>query len=83
MNRPRTDPDWFERLFGLPEGTYEDVKTHFKLDGTELVCTSSGKSFGAGTFTHCTIQQLLNGAQAPAAPSASQTTAIQVLVVRL
>lgn len=50
--------DWYERLFGVQEGTYDEVKSHFKLDGARLICTCSGKSFGVGAFHHSTVEQL-------------------------
>lgn len=65
--------DWFERLFGIPEGTYSDVKRQFVLEGAQLVCKCTGKKYGVGRFNHATVAQLRHQQQAIVPSDAPQS----------
>lgn len=42
--------DWFEKLVGFPERSYEQTRQSLFVDGHNLVSRVNGRSFGIGTF---------------------------------
>jgi hypothetical protein len=51
-------PDWFERLTGFRETTYEVTRDRLFVDDTELVSTSNGSRWGVGVLTLPTLAEL-------------------------
>lgn len=82
MFATQCDVDWFERLFGVLEGSYDDVKAQFTLHGTQLVCKPSGKAFGIGRFTHTTVEQLRRSTRADTSPQNQIDDATDASVAR-
>lgn len=42
--------DWFERLTGFPETSYEDTRRRLAVQGQELVSLADGRRWGVGTL---------------------------------
>ena len=40
--------DWFERLTGFRETSYDDTRAKLKVDGSRLQSLINGKSYGIG-----------------------------------
>ena len=55
--------DWFERLTGFREGTYEETQAKLKVDGRQIRSLVNGKSYGIGEFKLVSLQTLRERAQ--------------------
>jgi len=55
--------DWFERLTGFREGTYQETQAKLKVDGRQIRSLVNGKSYGIGEFKLVTLQTLRDRAQ--------------------
>ncbi len=55
--------DWFERLTGFREGTYEETQAKLKVDGRQIRSLVNGKSYGIGEFKLAPLQTLRERAQ--------------------
>ncbi len=49
---------WFEMLFGFPEGSYDETRARFVVEGSTLRSLANGRAFSAGTFTTPTLGSL-------------------------
>jgi hypothetical protein len=49
---------WFEMLFGFHEGSYEETRSRFSLEGDMLRSAVNGRAFSVGTFTTPTLASL-------------------------
>jgi hypothetical protein len=50
--------DWFARLTGFPETTYEKTRRLLEVDGSNLRSLVNGRSYGIGEFTVVSLQSL-------------------------
>jgi hypothetical protein len=50
--------DWFERLTGFREKSYDDTRTKLKVEGSRLLSVINGKSFGIGELELVPLQAL-------------------------
>jgi hypothetical protein len=50
--------DWFERLTGFREHSYEDTKAHLRVEGQQLHSLKNGHSYGIGTLELVSLQDL-------------------------
>ena len=50
--------DWFERLMGFAETTYEDTQSLLELQGQDLVSLVNGRRCGVGAFEFVSLQSL-------------------------
>jgi hypothetical protein len=50
--------DWFERLTGFREGTYEYTRSQLELDGCELRSRVNGRSYGIGELELVSLREL-------------------------
>ena len=50
--------DWFERLTGFREGTYEETQAKLKVDGRQIRSLVNGKSYGIGEFGLAPLETL-------------------------
>jgi hypothetical protein len=50
--------DWFERLTGFGEGTYEETQAKLKVDGRQIRSLVNSKSYGIGEFNLVPLQTL-------------------------
>jgi len=55
--------DWFDRLTGFREGTYEETQAKLKVDGRQIRSLVNGKSYGIGEFKLVPLQTLRERAQ--------------------
>ena len=55
--------DWFERLTGFRERTYEETEAKLAVDGRQLRSLVNGKSYGIGDFELVSLQTLRERAQ--------------------
>jgi hypothetical protein len=62
--------DWFAKLTGFKESSYDDTKQRLVVDGNRLRSTVNGQSYGFGILETPTLAQLRSGA-ALAAPRVS------------
>lgn len=53
---PMNTSDWFERITGFPETSYEDTRQRLRVDGRWLICGE--RSYGVGTLELLTLQTL-------------------------
>ncbi|MCX4246152.1 hypothetical protein [Paraliomyxa miuraensis] len=49
---------WFPQLFGFREGSYEDTRGQFVVEGTTLRSLANGRTFEIGTFATPTLASL-------------------------
>src|ERR1035437_11071272 len=50
--------DWFEKLTGFCETSYDDTKTKLEVDGSRLQSMVNGKSYGIGELELVSLQAL-------------------------
>ena len=50
--------DWFERLTGFREKSYEETRRHLEVDGRQLRSRVNGKSYGIGELELVSLQAL-------------------------
>jgi hypothetical protein len=50
--------DWFERLMGFRETTYDDTRAKLKIEGSQLQSLINGKSYGVGELELVPLQTL-------------------------
>jgi hypothetical protein len=50
--------DWFERLTGFREISYEDTRSKLAVDGRRLVSLANGASYAVGAFEMASLQTL-------------------------
>lgn len=50
--------DWFERLTGFPETSYEDTRSKLAVEGSQLRSIVNGQSYGIGELTLPSLQSL-------------------------
>ncbi|CAK9034946.1 unnamed protein product [Durusdinium trenchii] len=50
--------EWFEEVFGVPEGKYREMRDDFEAAAGLLICKSTGKMFQAGTLRTPTLAEL-------------------------
>lgn len=50
--------EWFEEVFGVPEGKYKEMRDDFEAAAGLLICKSTGKMFQAGTLRTPTLSEL-------------------------
>ena len=55
--------DWFERLTGFQEGSYEETRSKLKVDGDRLLSLANGRSYGVGGFELASLQTLRDRAK--------------------
>jgi hypothetical protein len=55
--------DWFERLTGFREGSYEETQAKLTLDGSQLRSLVNNKSYGIGDFELVSLQTLRDRAK--------------------
>ena len=49
--------DWFERLTGFREGSYEATRAKLKVEGRQLHSLVNGKSYGVGEFELASLRR--------------------------
>lgn len=49
---------WFEQLFGFAEGSWEETRARFALDGEHLTSRVNGRRFAVGRFTTPSLASL-------------------------
>jgi hypothetical protein len=50
--------DWFERLTGFPEVSYNDTRARLNVEGTNLRSLANGKSYGIGELEFVSLEDL-------------------------
>jgi hypothetical protein len=55
--------DWFERLTGFREGSYDATRAKLRVDGGRLYSLASGSSYGVGGFELASLQTLRDRAK--------------------
>src|SRR5262249_10178571 len=50
--------DWFEKLTGFREVSYDDTRTKIKIEGRRLQSLINGKSYGIGELELVSLQDL-------------------------
>jgi len=50
--------DWFERLMGFRETSYDDTRARLKVEGSRLQSLVNGKSYGVGELELVSLQRL-------------------------
>lgn len=50
--------DWFERLTGFPEGSYQETRSKLVVEGSQLRSLVNGKSYGIGELQLPSLQSL-------------------------
>ncbi len=61
------DSDWFERLFGFPEESRDEVRRQLVVEGTALHSRAKGASYGIGTLETPSLRQLRDRAKGASA----------------
>jgi hypothetical protein len=61
--------DWFEKLTGFPEGSYEDTRAKLSVDGSRLRSLVNGKSYHIGTLQLLSLEELRHRGKAEDEPS--------------
>lgn len=61
--------DWFERLTGFRENTYNDTRSKLTVDGDHLCSLVNGKRYGIGKFALVSLSDLRATAKSANAPS--------------
>jgi hypothetical protein len=57
-NRRPAKMNWFERLTGFEESTYDKTKRQLEIDGTTLRSKANGKTYNIGTFEMASLADL-------------------------
>ena len=57
--------DWFSKLTGFREESYELTQSQLDIEGDELVSTVNGKRFGIGSLSLPTLAELRNRVEIP------------------
>lgn len=57
--------DWFSKLTGFREESYELTRSQLDIEGDELVSTVNGKRYGAGSLSLPTLAELRNRVDVP------------------
>lgn len=60
--------DWFEKLTGFRETSYEDTRGKLKVKGGRLLSTVSSASYRIGALESVSLQALRERARAASAP---------------
>jgi hypothetical protein len=55
--------DWFERLTGFREGSYEETRSKLNVDGDRLLSLANGRSYGVGEFELASLKTLRDRAK--------------------
>jgi hypothetical protein len=55
--------DWFERLAGFRESSYEETRSKLNVDGDRLLSLANGRSYGVGEFELASLQMLRDRAK--------------------
>ena len=50
--------DWFEKLTGFRETSYDDTRAKLKVEGSQLQSLTNGKSYGIGELELVPLQAL-------------------------
>ena len=58
--------DWFTRLTGFPEGTYDVTRGLLRVEGDQLASTANGARHGVGTLTVPTLAEVRSDTTFPA-----------------
>jgi hypothetical protein len=61
--------DWFQRLTGFRETSYDDTRAKLAVEGSRLQSLVNGKSYGIGQLELVSLQALRERASTAAAPS--------------
>lgn len=61
--------DWFERLTGFRENTYDDTRSKLTVEGSYLRSLVNGKRYGIGKFDLVSLSDLRATAKSPTAPA--------------
>jgi hypothetical protein len=67
--RAQKQGDWFERLTGFRETTYEDTRAKLAVDGVRLGSLINGESYGIGELELATLQALRERVKSGAGPA--------------
>jgi len=57
--------DWFSKLTGFREESYQLTRSQLDIEGDELVSTVNGKRYGAGSLSLPTLAELRNRVDVP------------------
>jgi hypothetical protein len=57
--------DWFSKLTGFREASYELTRSRLVVEGDELVSTVNGKRYGIGTLEVPTLAELRSRIEVP------------------
>jgi hypothetical protein len=57
--------DWFSKLTGFREESYELTRSQLDIEGDELVSTVNGKRYGIGHLSLPTLAELRNRVEIP------------------
>jgi hypothetical protein len=57
--------DWFSKLTGFREESYEHTRSQLDIEGDELVSTINGKRYGVGSLSLPTLAELRNRVDVP------------------
>lgn len=71
--------DWFERLTGFREESYDETRAKLRFDGGRMTSLINGKSYRTGAFELASLKDLRTRASAPASLSLRRT---QVSIVK-
>jgi hypothetical protein len=66
---PATGSDWFTKLVGFSERSGDEVRTHLRIDGDELIADPVGKAYTVGKLETPSLSELRSSASSlPAKP---------------
>jgi len=60
-----TSRDWFARLTGFSEGSYDSTQAQLAVEGDELVSAVNGKRYGIGELSLPTLAELRERVKIP------------------
>ena len=68
--------DWFEKLTGFRESSYEETRAQLKVEGPRLCSLTNGASYGIGELELVSLYALRERAKAAGAPSGRLRTSV-------
>jgi hypothetical protein len=74
--------DWFEKLTGFRESSYEESRAQLKVEGPRLCSLTNGASYGIGELELVSLYALRERAKAAGAPSGRLRTSVVTGSVR-
>jgi hypothetical protein len=74
--------DWFARLTGFPETTYEETRRQLEVDGRNLRSVVNGRTYGIGEFTVASLESLREQARSALGQQGSLRARVTVGDVR-